>query len=116
ESEDMKRYTALFGFCGIGGGAIGFQAARAHLLGEDATIESLGGVDVDPASCRDFERLTGSPALCVDVWRLTPAVLRAFVGPVAPDIVFGSAPCKGFSALLSKKRAAEPKYQLLNRL
>lgn len=112
----MKRYTALFGFCGLGGGALGFQRARAHLLGEDAQIESLGGIDNDPASCRDFERLTGSPALCVDVWRLTPPVLRAFVGQRAPDVVFGSAPCKGFSSLLSKKRAAEPKYQQLNRL
>lgn len=112
----MKRYTALFGFCGIGGGALGFQAARAELAGVEGQIVSLGGIDNDPAACRDFERLTGSPALCVDAWRLTPAVLRAFVGSIAPDVVFGSPPCKGFSSLLSKKRAAEPKYQQLNRL
>lgn len=109
-------YTALFGFCGIGGGALGFQAARAALAGIEGRIVSVGGIDNDPAACRDFERLTGSPALCVDAWRLTPPVLRAFAGATAPDIVFASPPCKGFSALLGAKRAREPRYQLLNRL
>lgn len=105
-------YTAFFPFCGLGGGALGFLQARAR----GASFRSLGGLDIDPASCADFERLTGSPALCADLARVTPAVLRTFAGHVAPDVVFASPPCKGFSGLLSTKRSAEPRYQALNSL
>lgn len=105
-------YTAFFPFCGLGGGALGFIQARAS----GAEFRAIGGIDIDAASCRDFETLTGAPALCADVARVTPAVLRAFVGERTPDVVFASPPCKGFSGLLSKKRSLEPKYQALNSL
>lgn len=59
----MNTYTALFGFCGIGGGALGFLGARAKLAGVEGRIVSVGGIDNDAAACRDFEWLTGSPAL-----------------------------------------------------
>lgn len=121
-------------FCGIGGGALGAAAARATWLGARGSIRTLGGIDSDPASCADFERFTGIPATCLDLfdrdqyaafhgkqpppeWReATPAdVLRA-AGGICPDIVFSSPPCKGFSGLLPSASAGSEKYQALNRL
>lgn len=103
-------------FAGIGGGAIGTTAAVARFGGHTARFRTLGGVDVDELACRDFERLTGAPALCADVHTLSPAELRTAWGARRPDAVLLSPPCKGFSGLLSAARAAEPKYQKLNRL
>jgi site-specific DNA-cytosine methylase len=110
------KYTALFFFCGLGGGARGFIDAQIHMFGRAHRFRSLGGIDNDPAACRDFQRLTRSPALCADIATMTSADLVAFTGRRAPDIVFGSPPCKGFSSLLSKAKAKEPKYQRLNKL
>lgn len=109
-------FTALFPFCGLGAGARGFLDAEVTLFGRRARFRSLGGLDIDAESCADFETLTKSPALCADIATLTVEQLRAFAGEVAPDVVFGSPPCKGFSGLLSKKSAEKPKYEALNRL
>lgn len=103
-------------FCGIGGKALGASAARAALGDASARFVTLGGIDVDPMSCRDFEMLTGAPSLCADVHALEPADLRRFFGRTAPDLVMLSPPCKGFSGLLSARRAQEPKYQRMNAL
>ncbi len=111
-----RTYTALFPFCGLGAGALGFLQARASLFGTEARFRSLGGIDCDRDACADFEALTGSPALCADVATLTAAQLRAFAGDTAPDVVFSSPPCKGFSGLLSESRSKGEKYQKLNRL
>lgn len=112
----MSNFSAFFPFCGLGAGARGFLDAEVTLLGRRSRFTSLGGVDVDPEACADFERLTGSPALQADVAHLEPADLLRFVGPVAPDVVFGSPPCKGFSGLLPKKVARQKKYRELNEL
>jgi site-specific DNA-cytosine methylase len=109
-------YTCAFPFCGIGGGALGFLKARMRALGVEARFHSLGGIDNDPTSCREFERLTNSPALCSDVASMTPVDMRAFFGDVAPDVVFGSPPCRGFSGLLSTSKSKTPKYQAMNKL
>ena len=112
----MRDFTAFFPFCGLGAGARGFLDAEVTLLGRRARFRSLGGIDVNAEACEDFERLTGSPALCADVAELEAVDLLRFVGPTAPDVVFGSPPCKGFSGLLSKKAAKKRKYQELNAL
>jgi site-specific DNA-cytosine methylase len=109
-------YTALFPFCGLGAGALGFQAARAELFGREARVVSLGGIDLDADACRDFEALTGTKALCADVSTLTAAELRAAFGEKAPDLVFSSPPCTGFSGLLSETKSKTAHYQGLNRL
>jgi site-specific DNA-cytosine methylase len=111
-----REYTALFSFCGLGAGALGFIRASARILGTDVRFRSVGGIDIDPDACRDFERLTKSPALCADISKITPEQLRAFAGETAPDVAFGSAPCKGSSGLVSDAKAAEKKYQDLNKL
>jgi len=109
-------FTALHLFCGLGGMALGFQRARGRWRGLIGRFESLLGIDNDPESCADFEALTGVPALCADVAKMQPDQLARATGGVAPDVVFTSPPCKGFSALLPKKAAAQEKYQALNRL
>lgn len=109
-------FTAGFLFCGLGAGARGFLDATASLRGHEAGFRSLGGIDNDAQACTDFAALTGSPATCADLARMTPEELRGAWGDRAPDAIFLSPPCKGMSALLSKKNAAAEKYQALNRL
>ena len=109
-------YTELHFFCGIGGSAIGSQKARATVQEHGARFHTIGGIDFDAAACRDFERLTGAPALCADVHKLEPGELLRFAGSRRPDAVMSSPPCKGFSRLLSSKRAQEPKYVEMNTL
>lgn len=110
------KFRALHFFCGIGGKAIGFAHAVAAHGDVEATFETIGGIDFDELACRDFEMLTGAPALCADVHELEPADLLRFAGPVAPDVVAMSPPCKGLSGLLSERKAAEDKYQRMNTL
>ena len=111
-----RTYRAGFFFCGLGAGARGIAEARVSLLGHSAQFESVGGIDLDPLACADFEALTNSPALCADMREVTPGMLRDLMGETAPDLVFGSPPCQSFSRLLSPKRTKERKYQQLNGL
>lgn len=114
-SNALREYTVGFPFGGIGLGALGFQAASARLFGSELRFRSLGGIDFDKVAAKQFERFTGSPCLVADVHTLTVDELRAF-WPVAPDVIFTSPPCKGFSRLTSKAARASEKYQKMNRL
>jgi site-specific DNA-cytosine methylase len=117
-------FNAFFPFCGLGAGARGFINAMARLGPDSASFRNLGGIDIDPDSCRDFELLAGVEAMCADLSTLTPAQLLAWlevrhgreVARRRPDCVFTSPPCKGFSRLLGNKKALEAKYQALNQL
>jgi site-specific DNA-cytosine methylase len=127
-------FTSLHLFCGIGGGALGFQNAREEWRGVVGQIETLAGIDCDPEACADFERITGAPAVQMDLfsrqqyidfhgqepsaeWReATPDDIWRAAGGQAPDIIFTSPPCKGFSGLLPERSAKTRKYQALNRL
>lgn len=134
--SDSNHHTIRHGhlFCGLGGGAKGFNAAKARHGRLSADFECLGGIDVDPAAIRDFERLAGVPGTVLDLfardqyrsfhgseppagWReaATGDIHRAF-GFRRPHILFLSAPCKGFSGLLSERTSRTPKYQALNQL
>jgi site-specific DNA-cytosine methylase len=112
----QHEFTAGFLFCGLGAGARGFVEAASRLGKDEAKFRNLGGIDNDPLSCEDFEKLTGGPSLCADLSKVTPRQLRKAWGKESPDAVFLSPPCKGFSGLLSKKSAEQEKYQALNRL
>jgi site-specific DNA-cytosine methylase len=124
-------------FCGVGAGAKGFNMAKARVGAVQAKFVCTGGIDVDPGAIRNFERLTGVKGTCLDLFSLdqyiafhgrmpptgwreaTPAdVRRALSGPNGerPDVIFLSAPCKGFSGLLSQKQSLTDKYQALNGL
>jgi site-specific DNA-cytosine methylase len=114
--------TALHLASGSGVGAMGFDKAVAKLGADSLRFKCVGGVDIDPDACADFEYLTGVPALLADLHQLTPAELRAYVSKCGqredtpPDVVFTSSPCKGFSRLLPTAKSKESKYQLLNEL
>ncbi|HCD9835149.1 TPA: DNA cytosine methyltransferase [Pseudomonas aeruginosa] len=131
----IKRTLYHFHFCcGLGGGAAGFNRARPRVGNVEAEWVCLGGIDVDPAGLRDFERLAGVPGTLLELftrdqyirfhgkeppagWReATPEDVRRAAGGRRPDAVFISSPCKGASGLLSEKMSLTPKYQALNEL
>ncbi len=131
----IKRTLYHFHFCcGLGGGAAGFNRARPRVGNVEAHWECLGGIDVDPAGLRDFERLAGVPGTLLDLftrdqyvrfhgkeppagWReATPEDVRRAAQGKRPDAVFISSPCKGASGLLSEKLSLTPKYKALNEL
>lgn len=129
------REIRFFCVCGaIGGGALGFKRGHARVGNLQAKFRCIGSVDVNPAACRDFERLVGSKATVMDLfsrdqyiawhgkepppgWReATPADLRRAAGGERPHIIFTSSPCKGFSGLLNEAKSKTRKYQALNEL
>ncbi|WP_454261787.1 hypothetical protein [Pseudoxanthomonas mexicana] len=46
-------------FCGLGGGAAGFNQARPDIGTAAAEFRCIGGIDVDAAAIRDFDRIAG---------------------------------------------------------
>ena len=121
-------------FSGIGAGAKGFNLASprvGNLVGE---FECAGGIDVDRGAIANFERMTGVKGTVLDLfdrpqyesfwgkepppgWReALPSDLLVAFGRQTPDVAFTSAPCKGFSGLLSTTKSKTDKYQALNRL
>lgn len=65
----LKRTLYHFHFCcGLGGGGAGFNRARPRVGNVEAHWECLGGIDVDPAGLRDFERLAGVPGTLLDLF------------------------------------------------
>jgi len=121
-------------FCGLGGGAKGFNKARPTVNSLKARFRCIGGIDNDSAAIRDFTRAAGVQGTVLDLF--DRAQYTAFHGnePPAtwreagtaqiheafhhehPHIIFLSAPCKGFSGLLSESKSKTDKYQALNRL
>lgn len=131
---DVREIRHFHLFCGLGGGAKGLNKASPRVGNMVGKFRCLGGVDVDAPAIRDFERLTGARGTVLDLfdrsqfqdfhgmeppagWReATPADIQRAAGNERPHIVFLSAPCKGFSGLLSETRSKTGKYQALNRL
>jgi site-specific DNA-cytosine methylase len=121
-------------FCGLGGGAMGFNEAHARVGAMVAKPRCIGGFDVDTRAIADFDKLTGARGTVIDLmdrsqyiafhgkepptdWReATVEDIRRGLGNERPHIWFLSAPCKGFSGLLSETRSKTDKYQALNRL
>ena len=131
----LKRILKHFHMCcGLGGGAKGFNNSTPRVGNVQAQWECLGGIDVDPAGLRDFERLAGVPGTLMDLftrdqytrfhgsepppgWReATAADVSRAAQNQRPDAVFISSPCKGASGLLSEATSKTPKYQALNEL
>ncbi|WP_045158067.1 DNA cytosine methyltransferase [Stutzerimonas stutzeri] len=131
----VKRILRHFHFCcGLGGGAKGFNQAKPVVGNVQAHWECLGGIDVDPAGLRDFERLAGVQGTLLDLftrdqytrfhgqqppagWSEASAEdVRRAARNQRPDAVFISSPCKGASGLLSEATSKTPKYQALNEL
>lgn len=127
-------FTAVFPFGGLGGGALGFQDAMAEWGGSVGRCRTLYCADSDADACEDFRNITGSRAVELDFfsrsmyrdfhgceppedWReLTASDIYELSNGETPDVKFSSAPCKGFSFLLSDKNSKSLKYQALNQL
>lgn len=122
-------------FCGgIGGCSLGMQQSLSEYRGVKGKFRTLFSVDVDKGACEAYEEITGSKAVCADIfnreqyrlfhsaeppedWREINAFdLKAWANNEYPDVIFISAPCKGFSRLLPNDAAQKPKYQALNKL
>lgn len=121
-------------FAGLGGGARGFNKASPRVGNMVGHFRCIGGIDWDAPAMRDFERLTGVRGTVLDLfdrqqyidfhgrepgsdWReATPQDIQRAAGGERPHIVFLSAPCKGFSGLLSESKSKTVKYQAYNRL
>ncbi len=54
---DRREIRHFHLFCGLGGGAIGFNRGAARVGNMIASFRCIGGVDVDPAGIRDFSSL-----------------------------------------------------------
>jgi site-specific DNA-cytosine methylase len=102
-----SKRTALTIFSGLGGGAIGLQAAG---------FELVGGIDSDPLAAQDYEMFTGSTCHVRDLLTLEPWELRELIGERRPDVVLTSAPCVGFSSCLPASMARLDRYVELNTL
>lgn len=121
-------------FAGLGGGARGFNRGRAEVGSLRAKFRCIGGIDVDAAAVRDFGKLAGVPGTVRDLFdreqyrdfhgheppstwiEALPDDIRRAAGGEHPHILFCSAPCKGFSGLLSETKSLGVRYQALNRL
>jgi site-specific DNA-cytosine methylase len=131
----LKRIFKHFHFCcGLGGGAKGFNNSKPVVGNMQVEWQCIGGIDVDPAGLRDFQRLSGVPGTLMDLFTLGmytafhgkqpppgwveagPDDVRRAAGYERPDAVFISSPCKGASGLLSETMSLTPKYQALNEL
>lgn len=121
-------------FSGSGVGAAGMQDAKPEIPGLRGRMVCLGGIDVDAAGAADFQHFTGVRCTVRDLFsrqqytafhgcapadgwvEVVPADIQAAAGGRRPNIMFLSAPCKGFSGLLSHSRSLTAKYQALNEL
>ncbi|MRR49408.1 MAG: DNA cytosine methyltransferase [Rhodocyclaceae bacterium] len=121
-------------FCGLGGGAQGFNRGQARVGNLVGKFRCIGGIDSDAAAIRDFTRAAGVRGTVMDLFdrdqyiafhgnpppadwvEATPADIRRAMGGERPNIWFLSAPCKGFSGLLAEGKSKTDKYQALNRL
>jgi DNA (cytosine-5)-methyltransferase 1 len=93
-------------FAGAGGLSLGF---------EQAGFDVVAAVEIDPIHCATHEfNFPQSKAICASVVDLTGDAIRqrAGLGKVDIDVVFGGAPCQGFS-LIGKRALADPRNQLV---
>src|ERR1700733_12094121 len=62
---DVKHFHL---FCGLGGGAKGFNKGQARVGNLEAKFRCLGGIDVDAGAIRDFDKLAGVPGTVLDLF------------------------------------------------
>jgi DNA (cytosine-5)-methyltransferase 1 len=93
-------------FAGAGGLSLGF---------EQAGFDVAAAVEIDPIHCATHEfNFPNSTAICASVVDLTGDEIRsrANLGKLDIDVVFGGAPCQGFS-LIGKRSFDDPRNQLV---
>ena len=113
-------------YCGLGGGAKGFNRGEARVGNLRAQFKCIGGIDVDPAAVRDFEHLSGAKGTVLDLfsrdqyiafhgheppagWReaVRSDIVHAFNNE-RPNIIFLSAPCLPADGMVITEGGARP--------
>lgn len=128
----VKNFFCMFG--AVGSGAEGMAEAQVEVAGLEGRWQCLGSMDIDGPANAVFERRLGVRAVTRDLmdveqytayndhppppgWcEVMPADVRAAAQHQHPHAIILSAPCKGFSGLLSETKSKTAKYQALNRL
>jgi DNA (cytosine-5)-methyltransferase 1 len=93
-------------FAGAGGLSLGF---------EQAGVDVRAAVEIDPVHCAVHEfNFPNCTSICADATSLTGSDIRkaARLGNARVDVVFGGAPCQGFS-LMGKRALDDPRNRLL---
>lgn len=101
-----KRPIAIDLFAGCGGLSLGF---------EQAGFDVVAAVEIDPIHAAVHEyNFPYSKTICADIKNVTGAAIRemANLGDRDVDIVFGGAPCQGFS-MIGKRALDDPRNKLI---
>lgn len=101
-----RRPVGIDLFAGAGGLSLGF---------EQAGFDIAAAVEIDPIHCATHEyNFPGTKVICASVVDLTGEEIRhkANLEDVDIDVVFGGAPCQGFS-LIGKRAFDDPRNRLV---